>query len=81
MFVVPQVRRIFLETLCSEVSGIADGLINKVASQFYQPNVNAKFTNDAKKLVVQCIQAVEVPDSTILVSSHAVSLRFVAERG
>ena len=67
-FEMAQVRRIFLETLSSEVAGTAEGLVNKVTSQFYEANVTAKFTNDTKKLVVQCIEAVAAPNSTILVS-------------
>ena len=61
------VQQIFLDTLAEDIPGVADGLVSKVAAGFLEANVAPKFSNDAKKLVVQCAQAVAAVGSTVLV--------------
>ena len=46
---------------------MSQGLVDTVAASFYDAVVKPTFSKDAKKLVVQCVEAVTAPDTTILV--------------
>ena len=62
-----EVHRVFLDELCQEIPGVSGELVDKVAGAFMSANVAPKFTKQAKQLVVQCIEAVSAPGTSILV--------------
>ena len=62
-----EVQRIFLDSLATELSDVDEGLVSKAITRFCSSKVVAKFSNEAKALVVQCIAAVAVTGSTTLV--------------
>jgi len=62
-----EVQRIFLDSLATELSKVDEGLVSKAIARFCSSKVVAKLSNEAKKLVVQCIEAVALKGSTTLV--------------
>ena len=62
-----EVQRLFLDSLSAELPDVDEGLVRKMMAKFCSNNVAAKMSSEAKELIVQCIEALAVTGSAMLV--------------